>query len=105
MNLFQLPARLLQDEWLDTLVQRSDIRIERIISTGQASQAGFWYDQSEDEWVAVLQGSAALEWADGKVQELATGDCLLIPAGKQHRVARTSAEPACIWLAVFMPAE
>ena len=105
MNLFQLPARLLQDEWLDTLVQRSDIRIERIISTGQASQAGFWYDQSEDEWVAVLQGSAALEWADGTVQELAPGDCLLIPAGKKHRVANTSAEPACIWLAVFLPAE
>lgn len=105
MNLFRLPVNLQQAEWMEVLEARVGCRIERIISTGQASQAGFWYDQSEDEWVAVLQGSAALEWADGKVQELATGDCLLIPAGKKHRVARTSAEPACIWLAVFMPAE
>lgn len=102
MNLFCLPARLPQDEWLDTLVQRNDVRVERIISTGQSSPSGFWYDQAEDEWVAVLQGNAALEWADGTVQELVTGDYLLIPAGKQHRVARTSAEPPCIWLAIFM---
>jgi cupin 2 domain-containing protein len=102
MNLFQLPVRLPQDEWLDTLLQRGDIRIERIISTGQSSPPGFWYDQKEDEWVAVLQGNAALEWADGTVQELTPGDYLLIPAGKKHRVARTSAEPPCVWLAIFM---
>ena len=102
MNLFQLPVRLPQDEWLDTLLQRGGIRIERIISAGQFSPSGFWYDQAEDEWVAVLQGNAALEWADGMLQELATGDYLLIPAGKKHRVARTSAEPPCIWLAIFM---
>ena len=102
MNLFCLPARLPQNEWLDTLLQRGDIRIERIISTGQSSPPGFWYDQTEDEWVAVLQGNAALEWADGTVQELTTGDYQLIPAGRKHRVARTSAEPPCIWLAIFM---
>jgi cupin 2 domain-containing protein len=102
MNLFCLPARLPQNEWLDTLLQCGDIRIERIISTGQSSPPGFWYDQTEDEWVAVLQGNAALEWADGTVQELTTGDYQLIPAGKKHRVARTSAEPPCIWLAIFM---
>ena len=102
MNLFQLPVRLPQDEWLDTLLQRGGIRIERIISAGQSSPPGFWYDQAEDEWVTVLQGNAALEWADGTVQELVTGDYLLIPAGKKHRVARTSAEPPCIWLAIFM---
>ena len=102
MNLFQLPACQPQQEWLETLIPRNDVRIERIISTGQSSPSGFWYDQAEDEWVAVLQGNAALEWADGTVQELVTGDYLLIPAGKKHRVARTSAEPPCIWLAIFM---
>ena len=105
MNLFQLPATLPQAEWLEVLEKRSGTRIERIISTGQSSPPGFWYDQAEDEWVAVMQGNAALEWADGTVQELKAGDHLLIPAGKQHRVARTSAEPPCIWLAVFIPTE
>jgi len=102
MNLFQLPDTLPQEEWLEVLEKRSGTRIERIISTGQSSPPGFWYDQAEAEWVAVMQGNAALEWVDGTVQELTTGDYLLIPSGKKHRVARTSAEPPCIWLAIFM---
>ena len=102
MNLFGLPARLPQDEWLEILLKRDNLRVERIISTGQFSPPGFWYEQTEDEWVAVLQGDASLEWADGTIQELAVGDYLLIPAGKKHRVARTSTEPPCIWLAIFM---
>ena len=105
MNLFRLPEKLPQTEWLEVLEKRAGVRIERIISTGQSSPLGFWYDQTEDEWVALLQGTATLEWADGSLQELAPGDQLLIPAGKKHRVAMTSVEPPCIWLAVFLPAE
>ena len=105
MNLFRLPDKLPQTEWLEVLEKRAGVRIERIISTGQSSPSGFWYDQTEDEWVALLQGTATLEWADGSLQELAPGDQLLIPAGKKHRVAMTSAEPPCIWLALFLPAE
>jgi cupin 2 domain-containing protein len=102
MNLFGLPERLPQEEWLETLLKRENIRVERIVSTGQSSLPGFWYEQTEDEWVAVLQGNAALEWTDGTMQELTAGDYLLIPAGKKHRVARTSTQPPCIWLAIFM---
>ena len=102
MNLFGLPERLPQEEWLKTLLKRENIRVERIVSTGQSSPPGFWYEQTEDEWVAVLQGNAALEWADGTIQELTAGDYLLIPAGKKHRVARTSTQSPCIWLAIFM---
>ena len=105
MNLFHLPENLPQAEWLEVLEKRTGVRIERIISAGQSSPPGFWYEQTEDEWVAVLQGNAALEWADGSVKELMVGDYLLIPAGKKHRVARTSAEPPCIWLAAFLPTE
>lgn len=101
MNLFQLPISLPQAEWLEVLERRSGVRIERIVSTGQSSPSGFWYEQAEDEWVSLLQGTAALQWEDGSLQELVAGDYLLIPAGKKHRVARTSAEPACIWLAIF----
>ena len=34
--------------------------VERIVSTGQASPAGFWYDQDTTEWVILLQGAAGL---------------------------------------------
>jgi hypothetical protein len=35
------------------------LRVERIVSLGQASAPGFWYDQAEGEWVLVLAGAAS----------------------------------------------
>lgn len=105
-NLLALPAELpLIEELTDIVFQRRGLRVERILSTGQTSPLGFWYNQAEDEWVAVLQGNAALEWDDGSMTELQAGDWLLIPAHKKHRVARTSNTPPCIWLAIFMPVQ
>ena len=102
-NLLRLPPEPPTAEVSELLLQRPGIRMERILSTGQASPPGFWYDQAEDEWVAVLQGEGALQWEDGKVTELRSGDWLLIPAHQKHRVERTSVEPPCIWLALFAP--
>lgn len=76
-------------------------RVERILSCGQHSPEGFFYDQEEDEWVLVLQGKAVLEFADGTRIPLRPGDALLLPAHLRHRVAETSAEEVTIWLAVF----
>ena len=105
-NLLALPAELpLIEELTDIVFQRRGLRVERILSTGQTSPSGFWYDQEEDEWVAVLQGEGVLQWEDGSLTELRAGDWLLIPAHKKHRVERTSVNPPCIWLAIFMPAK
>lgn len=50
-NLFaDLPADA-STELVTVLAENPQVRIERIISTGQASAAGFWYDQDEHEWV------------------------------------------------------
>lgn len=76
------------------------VQIERIISTGQISPPGFWYEQAADEWVVLLTGTAVLGWDDGTELRLQTGDWVLIPRGKRHRVAYTSQEPPCVWLAV-----
>lgn len=103
-NLLELPPGLPPEEWLETLLERKGIRVERIISTGQSSPVGFWYDQTEDEWLVLLSGTAVLQWENGDRTELVTGDSLLIPAGKKHRVDSTSTEPACVWLAIFVPA-
>lgn len=89
------------DEMIDVLAGGENVRIERIVSMGQSSPPEFWYDQDEDEWVAVIQGEAELEWADGRRARMRTGDWVLIPAHERHRVAWTSTEPPCIWLAVF----
>ena len=102
-NLLQWPEAPGTAEVTDTLLRCGGVRIERILSTGQTSPTDFWYDQDEDEWVSVLQGSAALQWDDCSITELAAGDWVLIPAHKKHRVERTSSAPPCIWLVMFLP--
>ena len=87
-------------ETVDVLFDRPGARIERIVSTGQMTPPGQWYDQPGDEWVALLAGHATLRFEDGAFVELAPGDWLLIPARVRHRVEATSVDPPCVWLAV-----
>ena len=54
MNIFRLPEAKNVRKSLIFFI-RLKIMIERIISTGQASPEGFWYDQDFDEWVVVLR--------------------------------------------------
>ena len=56
-NIFQLPFPLPPIEIVENLVQTGQFRIERIISTGQATPPDQWYDQVRDEWVILLQVS------------------------------------------------
>jgi cupin 2 domain-containing protein len=97
-NIFVPVAEMGAEEGFVTLLEASALKIERIVSRGHASPEGFWYDQSEDEWVMVLRGEAALEFAGGEGVELKEGDYLTIPRHVKHRVCRTG--PDTIWLAV-----
>ena len=96
-----IPSEL-PDELTQTLFKRKGVRIERIISQGNASPEGFWYDQDEHEWVLLLQGAAGLLYeGEERVHELRAGDFILIPAHRRHRVAWTAPDTATIWLAIF----
>ena len=99
-NIFNLPPSLPNKELFESLVSAENILIERIVSTGQSTPSGEWYDQDKDEWVILLQGEAVLAYADGSQIKLLAGDYLFIPAHQKHRVEYTSSEPPCIWLAV-----
>ncbi len=88
------------DEHFHTLLDHPGARIERIVSHGQASPAGFWYDEPADEWVMVLSGRAELGFDDGERRTMKAGDWLLIPAHRRHRVESTA--PATVWLAVHL---
>jgi len=87
-------------ELFETLFHANHCKIERIVSSGQVTPIGKWYDQDQDEWVILLQGCAIIEFSDKSQHQLATGDFLFIPAHLRHRVIYTSKEPACIWLAI-----
>ena len=96
-----LPARPLPDEVVDLLVEHPGLRIERIVSTGQATPEGQWYDQDSDELVLVVDGAARFRIeGEREERELSEGDWILLPAHCRHRVTWTRAEPPTVWLAI-----
>jgi cupin 2 domain-containing protein len=101
--LARLPQSPEANERVDTLLDRADFRIERIVSTGQVTPAGEWYDQAADEWVLLVSGRARLEIeGEGVERELGPGDYVFLPAHCRHRVAWTDPDQATVWLAVHL---
>ena len=101
-NLFEGAARAMPEEVFETLASWGGVRIERIVSAGQASAPGFWYDQDEDEFVVLLAGEAGVLLAgEAAARVLRPGDWLHLPARCRHRVEWTRASPPTLWLAVY----
>ncbi|MGR9109126.1 MAG: cupin domain-containing protein [Gammaproteobacteria bacterium] len=100
-NIYSPVATNSDGETFEILLQTDDFRLERIVSEGHATPAGEWFDQAQDEWVILLQGSAGLS-IDGTADPIVLnpGDYLLISARQKHRVEWTSASEKTYWLAV-----
>ena len=93
-----LPAAGDGEQFLE-LLSRPGLRIERIVSMGQASPPGFWYDQPQGEWVLVLAGEASIAFDDEPAPRLLKpGDFAEIAPHRRHRVLSTAAPT--LWLAV-----
>lgn len=97
--LAQLPAATEHEDFY-TLFDSPSVRVERIVSDGQSSPAGFWYDQPYDEWILLLQGEAVLESPKGQQHILHAGDSLCVVAHCRHRVVSTASRT--VWLAVHV---
>jgi cupin 2 domain-containing protein len=96
--LSDLPAGPQAAERFEELLTRPGARIERIVSSGQSTPAGEWLAQAWDEWVLLVAGRAGLTIQGEAPLILQSGDYLLIPADKRHRVDWT--ERPTVWLAV-----
>lgn len=83
-----------------TLAEKRGVRVERIVSNGQATPADKPMTQDHDEWVIVLQGEAGLRIEDSAEATLKSGDHVLIERGKRHWVTRTANGEPTVWLAV-----
>ncbi len=102
MNLFAPLPDAGAAEAVEALLTRPGLRIERIVSFGQASPPGFWYDQDEAEWVLLLAGAARLRFADEiEPRRLMPGDFVEIAPHRRHRVEWTDPARPTVWLAVF----
>ena len=101
-NLFaDVSAASAGEEAFTEIFARPGLKIERIISQGQASPPEFWYDQAWNEWVVVLKGRATLQFEDEPAtQALGEGDYVLIPARKRHHVEWTDPQQPTVWLAI-----
>lgn len=102
-NLFTDVASKLAEEEFTILFDQPAVRVERIVSTGQASPLRQWYDQDWTEWVLLVSGSAGLliEGEDAP-RTLRSGDWLELPARVRHRVEWTDADKPTVWLAVHV---
>lgn len=100
-NLFTDMPGARHKEVVETLIEAAGCALERIVSHGQPTPPGEWYDQQRDEWVVLLSGAARLRF-EGEAGErsLKPGDWLLIPARKRHRVEWTAPDEQTVWLAL-----
>ena len=97
-NLFARPLETAAtpsgEEHFEELLARPGLVLERIVSHGQVSPPGFWFDQPRDEWVVLLSGAArlTLEGESTRPRRSARGTGLLLPAHRRHRVEWTDPE-------------
>lgn len=100
-NIFADLPDAIDSEVFEDIVKSETVRIERIVSHGQASPETGWYNQDQNEWVIVLSGEGCIMFDNGHEHSLQAGDYIHIPAHQRHRVVRTAADKPTIWLAVF----
>lgn len=99
-NLFSKLPDASKDECFTQILLTPNIRFERIVSKGQTTPEGIWYDQKQHEWVLVLQGAARICFEGKESKFLGVGDYVEIPPHCRHRVEWTDPRTETIWLAV-----
>jgi len=89
------------EELIEELLDGGPFELERIVSTGQTTPVGQWYDQERDEWVVLLSGAARLVFEDeAEPIEMRPGDYVNIEAHRRHRVEWTDPTRPTVWLAL-----
>ena len=121
INIFDLKDLSVNEEIIKILFKNENVKIEKIISTGQTTD---WQESNKNEFVILVQGNAEIEHYDNRICEdknfktnenimknlkntndmklqLGKGDIILIKKGERHRVSYTSKNPCCVWICIF----
>ena len=99
-NLYDETPNRMSEEIFDLLLETDGLKLERILSYGQATPPGEWVDQDTHEWVVLLRGSACLRFEGEEPYVMRPGDYIHIPAHCRHRVEWTDREQKTVWLAL-----
>ena len=100
-NIFSEIPNSINGELAEILIRNEHFMLKRIISQGEATPPGEWFDQDTNEWVILLSGGAGLIFeneADECVMH--PGDYVHIPAHQRHRVEWTDSKQKTVWLAI-----
>jgi cupin 2 domain-containing protein len=91
----------LADEQFTELLSAPNVRVDRIVTTGQTTAADQFLDQDRAEWVLILQGSAQILFeGEAAPRPLGRGDYMHIPPHARHRVEWTLPDEPTVWLAI-----
>ena len=100
-NIYRDLPKMTVNEISEALLDTRHFSLERIISSGQMTPPGEWYDQDTNEWVILLSGGAGLLFEGEKeTSVMRPGDYIHIPAHRRHRVEWTDPKQKTIWLAL-----
>lgn len=100
-SIFSIPNHdFSKSEFFETLIDSKNIKIERIVSKGNSDSPDFWYNQQQDEWVILIQGTAKIAFENEETISIVAGEHLFIPKFKKHKIVETSTQPECIWIGV-----
>jgi cupin 2 domain-containing protein len=100
-NIFGGFPQMMIKEMSEVLLKTEHFSLERIISSGQMTPPGEWYDQDTSEWVILLGGNAGLLFeGETEVCVMRPGDYVHIPAHRRHRVEWTDPGQKTVWLAL-----
>src|SRR3989344_6370505 len=100
-NIFSKIPKSFPKEIFNTIASSNKVKIQRIISRGHKTKDNYWYNQKQNEFVLLIEGSATLLFENNKRTNMKKGDYIIIPKRVKHRVENTSKKGNTIWLTVF----
>jgi len=105
-NIYSNIPKEIPDEVFEVIIRNGPFKLERIVSKGHSTPKGKWYDQDNEEWVILLNGSAGIA-IEGKagIVVLKPGDYINLPAHLKHRVEWTDPSTETVWLALHYQKE
>ena len=85
-NFFKYPKININKEKVIPFLNGRNFVAEKIISNGFKSANNDWMSEDSDEWVMLIKGKAKLEFENGDILNLKSGDSFNIPANTKHKI-------------------
>jgi|SRR5580693_1088175 cupin 2 domain-containing protein len=97
-NIFRDVTPASKEPQVTTIAENRNIKIQRVVASGQSSKAGLFCPQEDNDLLVLLQGNLILDYENGRRVNMAAGDYIFTAPKENNRVAETSHEEETIWI-------